>query len=126
MAANPEPARDRVPALEHRIASLERRIANLHRLLEGLVVGPGPSAEGEREREPLLARRVERLARRLIDQERVSARLAASIDDHNEILRTLCQVLRELEDPYGLGTSLDERIGLDDTPPDRDGEGRWP
>lgn len=45
---------------------------------------------------------------------RVESRLAAlsrEVLGHEEALKMVCEVLKELDDPYGFGLSLDEQIG---------------
>jgi hypothetical protein len=37
-------------------------------------------------------------------------RLSIEVGGHEEALKLLCEVLKELDDPYGYGLSLDERI----------------
>ena len=62
----------------------------------------------------LLARSVVRLARRLREAESRTRKLAARVDDHEKSLRMVCEILKQLDDPYGFGLSLDDRIGDDD------------
>jgi hypothetical protein len=61
----------------------------------------------------LLARWMDLLDRRL---GRLGSRLAAlsgEVSGHEGALRVLCDMLRELDDPYGFGLGLDERIAGD-------------
>lgn len=51
----------------------------------------------------MLEERVRRLESRLDDASR-------DIAGHESVLRLLCEVIKELDDPYGMGTSLDDRI----------------
>ncbi len=52
-------------------------------------------------------RRVSKVESRLAD-------LASQASDQGDAFRMMCSVLKEIEDPYGFGVSLDEWI-LDDT-----------
>jgi hypothetical protein len=36
--------------------------------------------------------------------------LAGRVSDQDEAVRMMCSVLKEIDDPYGLGQSLDERL----------------
>jgi hypothetical protein len=36
--------------------------------------------------------------------------LAAKVREHDRAIKDACDLIRELDDPYGLGSSLDERI----------------
>jgi hypothetical protein len=65
----------------------------------------------------LLARLATLMARRLLAVECRSERHANKISDHEEALRMVCEVLQELDDPYGFGKSLDERIAGDGPSP---------
>ncbi|MHB1559189.1 MAG: hypothetical protein ACYC61_17180 [Isosphaeraceae bacterium] len=56
---------------------------------------------------------VARLDRRL---RRVEARLmalAGQAGEQGASIRMICTILKDLDDPYGFGASLDERLGLD-------------
>ena len=118
--------------LEFRIEALERCIADLHRVvaertdLHGWADGPSPSAVPElsptETGESPLSLRLEQLALRLGDQERRSAKIASLVEGHEEALRLLCLALKEIDDPYGMGASLDERLGLDEAISERDDE----
>jgi hypothetical protein len=61
----------------------------------------------------LLARLAMLMARRLVAAESRSERLANEVSEHENALRMMCEVLQELDDPYGFGHSLDERIAGD-------------
>lgn len=110
----------RVEALERRIASsdgAESPRSEGGRRAEGPA---GPVTSGwfpPDARDRSLCRRIDQLSRRLVEQERRSAELGAMVDRQRETVRLLCHVIKELDDPYGLGESLDERIGLEETFP---------
>ena len=115
----------RVDALERRLASLDR--VGMQRPTGGRIAGglSTPAAFGvaaAEAPEPSLYRRIEQLARRLGEQERRSAELADQADSHLEMIRMLCLAIKDLDDPYGMGASLDERIGLDEACVEQDDE----
>ncbi len=66
-----------------------------------------------------LGRSIDRMKRRASDVESRLAGLARESSQHEESLRMICAVLKDLDDPYGFGISLDERLtyeGPDSTP----------
>lgn len=63
----------------------------------------------------LLARSVVRLARRVREVETHSRELASQVDSHEQSLRMICEILKQLDDPYGFGLSLDDRIADEDS-----------
>lgn len=113
--------------LARRVDALERRIARCGGAAahgsDGGRCADGPAAPvmsgllPAAARDGSLSRRVDQLTRRLVEQERRSAELGTMVDRQREIIRLLCHVIKELDDPYGLGESLDERIGLGDASP---------
>lgn len=134
-STNPDaPARghDDPRGLASRVESLEHRLACLAGLLEhreererrpvGAEATPESGANLAEALELLTSIGVARLARRLGDQEARSAGLARMVERHEEAIRLLCLALKELDDPYGLGAGLDERIGLDEGARERDEE----
>ena len=58
----------------------------------------------------LLTRWVSLLDQRLSDTRTRSEWLAGQVSKHDESLRMVCHILKEIDDPYGFGLSLDERI----------------
>jgi hypothetical protein len=70
------------------------------------------AAERQLER---LGQSMDRIRRRVGEVESQVAGLASRSSEHGESLRMMCTILKELGDPYGFGTSLDERIACDGT-----------
>lgn len=60
-----------------------------------------------------LARWLELLTDWAVQGERRRVELAGRVDDHEEALRMVCVALKELDDPYGFGESLDDQIAED-------------
>lgn len=106
------------------LEELDRRDAGLAQTIEGLL---GREDLDVRELAVLLAGRmsianrrltvlshwVSRLTNRLGELESRSERLSRKAGDHEDSLLMICQVLKDLDDPYGFGLSLDERIAED-------------
>lgn len=119
-----------IRAIADRVDDLSLCIAHLAEIVQGLFDRSGrPIGHARPSRSAYIAteaqdeglsRRVDQLRRRCGDQERRSADIAARIDGHDRLLRMLCLAVKELEDPYGFGQSLDERIGADNPFPDGD------
>jgi hypothetical protein len=63
-----------------------------------------------REGMKLIFRWLGQLEHRMSQTESRVAQLASRASDHDESLRMVCSVLKEIDDPYGFGLSLDERI----------------
>ncbi len=61
-----------------------------------------------------LDRSIHRMKRRASDVESRLAGLARESSQHEESLRMICTLLKDLDDPYGFGTSLDERLAYDE------------
>ncbi|MHB1556637.1 MAG: hypothetical protein ACYC61_04040 [Isosphaeraceae bacterium] len=61
-----------------------------------------------------LGRRMERIKRRVSELESELSRVADRSSQQEESIRMMCEVLKELDDPYGFGTSLDERLAYDE------------
>jgi hypothetical protein len=80
--------KDAVQFLENRLAEAERNLAELGRSMD-------------------------RMNRRFSQMQSQLKCLSIQASDHEEALRMMCEVLRDLDDPYGFGQSLDERI-IDD------------
>jgi hypothetical protein len=120
-AAVKDEARD----LRDRLEDLARRNADLARVMEQ---APGDGREGDprgaalialraslaEEQIAVLGRWVDLLTRRLTQSERRWCELADLVAGHEEGLRLVAAALKEIDDPYGFGESLDERIGTDD------------
>ncbi len=70
-----------------------------------------------------LDRSIDRMKRRANDVESRLAFLARESSGHEESLRMICTILKDLDDPYGFGVSLDERLTYDgpDWTPDEKG-----
>lgn len=70
-----------------------------------------------------LGRSIDRMKRRASDVESRLAGLARESSQHEESLRMICAVLKDLDDPYGFGIGLDERLAYDgpDWTPDEEG-----
>lgn len=68
----------------------------------------------------MIVRWLDLLTRRTAAQERRSMELSRRINGIDESVRLVCEVLRQLDDPYGFGESLDARIAAESlpTPPD--------
>jgi hypothetical protein len=104
-----------------RLVDLARRNARLTRALERVLDRDQLNA---REFATLLARRqsvaderlallecwVIRLAHRLAGIESCATGLDQKLDEHETSLHLICDILKELDDPYGFGLSLDEQI----------------
>jgi hypothetical protein len=58
----------------------------------------------------LILKWMDQLDRRVSKVESRLADLASQASDQGEAFRMMCSVLKEIEDPYGFGVSLDERI----------------
>jgi hypothetical protein len=58
----------------------------------------------------LICRWLSLLERRISQTESRVSDLITRASDHDESLRLVCSVLKEIDDPYGFGLSLDERI----------------
>lgn len=91
--------------------------------LERLVQGDAGGMGGAVGRDPqigLIIRWLDVLTRRGTAQERRSMELSRRVNGLEESVRLLCEVLRQLDDPYGYGESLDARIAAESrqTPPD--------
>ena len=67
-----------------------------------------------------IARWMMRLDRRMRQVESRLAALAGQAADQQEAIGMICTILRDLDDPYGFGLSLDERLARDGS--DRTGE----
>lgn len=70
-----------------------------------------------------LDRSIIRMKRRASDVEFRLADLARESSRHEESLRMICTILKDLDDPYGFGVSLDERLAYEgpDWTPDEEG-----
>jgi hypothetical protein len=91
-------------ALGDRLDLLDRRVADLARIEEGAA---------------LLSRRINMLIRRLERGDSRTAEVARQVADHEGALKMICVLLKQLDDPYGFGESLDEQIARED------GESMW-
>jgi hypothetical protein len=60
-----------------------------------------------------LGRLMDRIKRRVGEAEFQLAGLASQSSEHEDSLRMMCAVLKELDDPYGFGAGLDEQIAYD-------------
>lgn len=65
-----------------------------------------------------------RLDRRLRRVEAQLTALAGQAGEQGASIRMICTILRDLDDPYGFGPSLDERLGLDPSDGTHDEETR--
>ena len=61
-----------------------------------------------------LGRRMEGMKRRVSELESQLSRMAGRSSEHEESIRMMCAVLKDLDDPYGFGMSLDERLAYDE------------
>jgi hypothetical protein len=61
-----------------------------------------------------LGQRMEGMKRRVSELESQLSRMAGRSSDHEESIRMMCAVLKDLDDPYGFGMSLDERLAYDE------------
>ncbi len=57
-----------------------------------------------------ILRWIDQLDRRVSQVESRLADLANQASDQGEAFRMMCSVIKNIEDPYGFGVSLDERI----------------
>jgi hypothetical protein len=130
MIGNPDErprADDPLRAFGDRLDDLDRRVAELAQIAEraprggrrdDAAIGESVGAE---ERAEALSRRIDLLVRRL---DRVTSRvdeIARQVAGHEDALKIVCLLLKQIDDPYGFGESLDERIlGCDE--PSRTGE----
>jgi hypothetical protein len=62
-----------------------------------------------------LAALMKRLDRRLRQVESRLTALANQAADQQESTRMICAILKDLDDPYGFGLSLDERLARDES-----------
>jgi hypothetical protein len=104
------------------LKELARREAELTEGLEAILARETPAGDGSIGR--IVARRLSITDRRLellacwmvlIDTRvgRVESRLRdlkGDVSSHEEALKLLCEVVKQMDDPYGFGLSLDERI----------------
>lgn len=63
--------------------------------------------------EARIARWMMRLDRRMRQVETRLAALAGQAANQQEAIGMICTILRDLDDPYGFGLSLDERLARD-------------
>ena len=70
-----------------------------------------PADEGPDEAR--IARWMMRLDRRISQVETRLAALAGQAANQQEAIAMICTILRDLDDPYGFGLSLDERLARD-------------
>ena len=79
-----------------------------------LANGPGegsPRAPAHVELDPArIARWMAQIDRRMRQVESRLAALAGQAADHQEAIGMISTILRDLDDPYGFGSSLDERL----------------
>jgi hypothetical protein len=61
-----------------------------------------------------LGRRMDGMKRRVIELESQLSRMAGRSSEHEESIRMMCAVLKDLDDPYGFGMSLDDRLAYDE------------
>ncbi len=59
-------------------------------------------------------RRLSRIDGRLRREEYRLGNLSSRISDHETSLRMICEVLKQMDDPYGFGRGLDDRIANED------------
>ena len=78
--------------------------------------------EAERQLERI-GRRMDGMKRRVSELESELSRVAGRSSEHAESIRMMCTVLKELDDPYGFGTSLDERLAYDEADRTTEDEG---
>ncbi len=64
---------------------------------------------------------MDRMRRRFSQVESQLAGLSVQTSEHEEALQMMCSVLKELDDPYGFGLSLDERIAYDEKDQEEEG-----
>jgi hypothetical protein len=118
------PIADSLTALKTQLETLGQSEEGLERNIEVLL-----SREGERDgpltallasrsatnnlRLSLLVQWTTLLDRKLNDLEARLDGLAGLIHSHDESIRTICHLIKDLDDPYGFGLSLDERIAGD-------------
>ncbi len=62
-----------------------------------------------------LAALMKRLDRRLRQVELRLTALANQAANQQELTRMICAILKDLDDPYGFGLSLDERLARDES-----------
>ncbi len=108
---------DRLEELGHRNAALAHAMAPdwgaAGPVDPGVAALFGLRASLAEERIELLVRWVDLLSRRLARSERQGRRVTGQLHRHEEALDLMAIALRELDDPYGLGEHLDERIAGD-------------
>jgi hypothetical protein len=129
IASNQQAALDALRAL---IASLREEEEELSRALgDGCGVASAPVVpprgltvmlEAQARTISVLVRWVELLSEWVVQAERSRAELNKKVDDHEDALRMLCRAVKELDDPYGFGESLDEQIVEDRRTAGDDGE----
>jgi hypothetical protein len=83
--------------------------------LEELVRRQATRSEAIERRQAQAMAWMKRLDRRLRHVESRLAELAAQAADQHEATRMICAILRDLDDPYGFGVSLDERLVRDES-----------
>ncbi len=69
-----------------------------------------------------LGRFLDRINQRMGQMETRLKRLSNQSSDQEDALRMMCEVLKGLDDPYGFGQSLDERVFGKETERTSDGE----
>jgi PIN domain nuclease of toxin-antitoxin system len=115
------PSRQGSRAIAVELERLERQEADLASSLESALAVAHPDARSlarllqarssaTREGITLVFHWMVQLDLRISRIESRMARLATRSADQQEALRMMCSVLKEMDDPYGLGLSLDERI----------------
>jgi hypothetical protein len=113
------------------LEDLARGESRLESDIQGALAGGSPGvgdlARLLAERSSLAGRRLALLTQWVAVLDRQLSELRSRSDDltrrvsgHGESLRMVSELLKELDDPYGFGLSLDERIAGDGPDPDTD------
>jgi hypothetical protein len=108
---------------DHRSA-FDPELREIRAMLEGLLREEPTQRDGVRGRDPrldLIVRWLDLLTRRIVAQERRSMDLVRRMRGTDASLGLVCEVLRQLDDPYGFGESLDSRIAAESSqnPPEK-------
>jgi hypothetical protein len=91
-------------------ASIETALAGEHLDEKSIAQLLRARCSATREGLALIFRWMDQLDHRMKQLESRVSGLATRASDQQEALRMLCSVIQDLDDPYGFGLSLDERI----------------
>jgi hypothetical protein len=67
-------------------------------------------SQAEQQKLALVLRRIDQIDRRVSQIESTLRGLTGQVSEQGDAIRMMCSVLKEFDDPYGFGQSLDERV----------------